>query len=896
MCFSTSWRSRFWLLVVVSITLAGCATKQVQSPQVAIPKPGNMLNLDRSELDEQQIFWLDEINRFYQADMQDVVIPHVKVVNQLDDWPQDSYCSPQHVELINRAIELNATSLLALTFRSFCADLAQNAELAEETQTALGNISEILLLSGNGRTPEQAVQVRDLYEVNIIFQWAGLDVFDIELLRLHDQVVYKFHTFAMTNGQYDVYYAKNSQYVAKNLQQSGQPIENPQALADIIIQGNINAKDASALQWQYAQWLRQDQPQKVIEALSTQSDLRFLAEVLLVQAYLHVNDQRSINYHLDNILSFSEAGFVEASAVFGQHLLNSDDPMDLQGAANLYRVNVEQHGIYNAAMAWLESFLRLPPQPQQFERLLDQFDEADYVGWRLAINQYDHVFGGISEVGYQKLTLLLEQLGQHYVRAQLDYAALLLEGKWQNEAKIEAGLAIIRDLAHQGDHNAQLDYGILHSKGRYGIAINREAAFDWYFQSAQQGNSSALYNLGLAYRFARGVEKDMQLSVDYFQQAYDAGFDLAGCRVGDIYSEEQEVMNLQYASAAYQAVLDEKDSSTEAKASCAYGLGYIEFYQNENTDQALDLFQRAGDWGEENAYFELGLIYEDGTKVTKDPQRAVEYYLQAINMGSYRAAANLGYMYETGNGVSRDLQKALRFYTISANGGSPTGQNNLATFYRYGQVVEQNIQTAFDLYLKSYAKGNRFAAENLGDMYYFGELGEPDYQTACNYYEAAVARGAADVQFDVAYCFVYGEGREQNVDKGVALLLQSALNNDTSALVELGRLYANGELVEQDLQKSLRYYQSAYELNNPRAAYALGLNYENGIGVKKDPVLSFEYYRQSASWGMTEGMLATAKAYLYGFGTAKDKEQAIKWLQKASQKGSMEAQSLLKNL
>jgi TPR repeat protein len=885
----------FWF-VFLTIILVGCATPQKSLERTAIPKPSKMLDYELSQLDENQVYWMDQINRFYQADMETVVIPHARIVNQLNDWPQDQICSADHLALVNKAIELNSTSLLALTFRSHCAQLFENEQQVEETHTTLAALSDLLLRTGNGLSPEQAVEVRDIYEVNIIFQWAGLNVFDIELLRLRDQVVYKLHTFDAGNDQYGVYYANNSQYVAKNLRQSGQTINDAKMLADLILQGNLDTHDTPAMQWQFAAWMRDNQPQKVIEYLSQEDELRLLSKVLLTQAYFHLDDQQSVNIHIDDILSYSEVGFVDASAVFGQVLLNSADPMEISGAANLYRINSEQLGPFEATLTWLESFLRLPEEHWKFSLLTQQLDEAELANWRIAIKNYDSIFTEVTPIVYHKLTELLRQLGERHVRAKLDYASLLLDGSWNNSQDIPTGIALISQLAELGEASAQLDLGILYSQGRYGLEKSTDKAFQWYMRSAVQGNPSALYNMGLAYRFGRGVSADMDAAVDYFQQSYDAGFDLAGCRIGDIYSEEPELLDYHLASAAYQAVLDDPESAVLAKANCGYSLGFIELRHYGNVNNAIELLQQAGARGEHNAFFELGLIYNDSDGIEKDTAKAIDYYQRAVAMGNYRAAANLGYMYEIGEGVDVDLQKAISYYTFSARGGSPTGQNNLATFYRYGQVVNVDTQAAFELYQKSYANGNRFAAENLGDMYYFGELGERDFSTACDYYEEAVKRGASRVLFDVAYCYVYGEGREQDVSKGLSLLEKSAQQEGADALVELGRLYAKGELVDKDLQKSLNYFLTAYQFNNPRAAYALGLRYEMGDGVVKDPIKSMQYYQQSAVWGMVEGMLATAKAYLNGYGTVKDQVQAREWLLKAIQKGSEEAKILLKNL
>lgn len=874
-------------------TSTGQKTTPSNNETTQIAPPSKMIRYDEALLSATQLEWLAHINDFYQADMNTVVIPHDKLVKQLENIQPTEMCSTAHLDLVDQALSYNPTSLMALSYRYDCAQKNNNEALREEARVAISSISELLLRTGNGQSPSTAVNVRYINEIDIIFRWAGIIVFDIEMLRMFDSVAYKLHTFDAETQEYSIYYARNNQYFAKNAIQMGYVFQDKQKLADRLVQHYIDDKSEAALRWQYADWLRNDKPQNVIDALVENDKLLFSATILLAQAHFSSGDMRSVDRLIDDVLGYSEVGLLDASAFFGQVLLASDDPEEIAGAANLYRVNVEQHGAFNATMVWLDAFLRHPQGHTFFKLLLPNLSDDNLVDWRSAINRYNLTYGRITPVVYQKLTTMLSVLGETYVRAKLDYASLLLEGEWSNDVDEVRGLTIVRELAESGEATAQLDYGVLYSQGAYGLEQDRNKAFYWYSKAAKQGNQSALYNIGLAYRFARGAEKNLETSIDYFQQAYDVGFGLAGCRIGDIFSEESDILDYQKAMQAYQVVLDAEDVSKEAKASCMYGQAYIEFHQFKNIEKAITLFEQSGELGEENALFELGLIYGDGRGVDKDIEKATEYYLKAINGGSFRAAANLGFIYEVGDEVDIDLERAFRFYQISAKGGSGTGLNNLATFYRYGKHVEKDIPRALALYRESFAKGNRYAAENLGDLYYFGELGEPQHELACNYYEEAVKRGASDVMFDVGYCYVYGEGRTQDVKKGMRLLELSAKANDQEALIELGRLYASGEIVESDLQKSLNYFETAYALNNPRAAYALGLKYEKGTGVDKDPSRSLSYYKQSALWGMVEGMLATAKAYLQGFGAPKDKDAGVAWLKEAVKAGSEEAKALL---
>lgn len=891
---------RFIALISFMLILTGCAsslrTENVASVTHIQALPDKMLDFDPAELTPEQIYWQDQINQFYRADLRTVKIPHVRLINELDNWPEEQYCTDTHMEKIQQAIELNRTSLLAYSLNAHCGQRLGDDELSEQSQKALFAIADLLMRSGNAQSPSTAVKTRDAYEAQIIFQWAGYNVFDVELLRLADKALFRIHALMPDTGQYVVFYADNTEYFSRNIHSMATKSYSKQQIADYLVAALLNGGSVPAQLLQFSDWLRNNKADEVIERLSTSSDLGPLASVLLSQAYFQKSETKKFEQQIDNLLMFSEIGFVEASAILGVSMLSSDDVMEQQDAANLFRVNVRQLGGSEATWIWLDALLKQTDGVDTFLILINQLEPSYYANWRNSIYRYDNVFGGVSNTIYSKLQRLLVALGESYPRARLDYAYLNISGRWGIPKDIDKGLALVKSLAESGYDSAQLDYGLFYSAGRYGIEQDRTKAFYWYQKAAEQGNRSALYNLGLAYRYSRGVEKDLVMSIEYFQQAWEKGFDLAGCRIGDIYSEEIDVLNYELAVQAYQATINAEDSDAEAIKACTFGLGYVQFHELENYQAGLKMLDMAADLGDQNAMFELGIIYTDNKGVEANADKAITYYQRAIEQGSGRAAANLGYLYESGEGVTKDNAKALHYYKLSSDRGSATGQNNYASFLRYGTNVEKDPQAAYKLYLKSYAQGNTYAAENLGDMYYFGELGEPDYEKACHFYEQAVTRGATDALYDLAYCFVYGEGREQDVEKGLKLLERSVQVDNPEAMVELGYLYSDGELVERNVPLALDYLKRAYKLQSPRAAYQLGQLYETGEGVREDAVLAKVYYEQSAQWGYIDGMIALANAYIKGLGTRTNKSLARDWLKKAISEGSEEAKNVLNSL
>src|SRR5260370_15171328 len=92
------------------------------------------------------------------------------------------------------------------------------------------------------------------------------------------------------------------------------------------------------------------------------------------------------------------------------------------------------------------------------------------------------------------------------------------------------------------------------------------------------------------------------------------------------------------------------------------------------------LVKRANE-GNPVAQSQLGLAYQLGQGVDKDPYEAIRWYRMAANSGDPLAQNNLGYLYETGAEGVKDLVEASKWYARAAVSGNPTSQYNLGLPY-----------------------------------------------------------------------------------------------------------------------------------------------------------------------------------------------------------------------
>jgi TPR repeat protein len=81
----------------------------------------------------------------------------------------------------------------------------------------------------------------------------------------------------------------------------------------------------------------------------------------------------------------------------------------------------------------------------------------------------------------------------------------------------------------------------------------------------------------------------------------------------------------------------------------------------------------AADQGFSQADCNLGVIYENGAGVDRDPAEAVRLYRLAAEKGNAQAQCNLGMECVYGKNVPRDPVEALAWFMVSANSGYSRG-------------------------------------------------------------------------------------------------------------------------------------------------------------------------------------------------------------------------------
>ncbi len=98
--------------------------------------------------------------------------------------------------------------------------------------------------------------------------------------------------------------------------------------------------------------------------------------------------------------------------------------------------------------------------------------------------------------------------------------------------------------------------------------------------------------------------------------------------------------------------------------------------------EASRALRSSAEQGDQEAQFDLGLMYDLGDGVPEDDAEAVRWYRLAAEQGHAPAQYSLGAMYAMGEGVTQDYVLAHVWCSLAASGASDVQTRDVAVFTR----------------------------------------------------------------------------------------------------------------------------------------------------------------------------------------------------------------------
>lgn len=354
--------------------------------------------------------------------------------------------------------------------------------------------------------------------------------------------------------------------------------------------------------------------------------------------------------------------------------------------------------------------------------------------------------------------------------------------------------------ARKGDASAQFQLGECYYNG-LGVEKNYEKAVKWYLEAANSGNPKAQYAMGRCYEKGVGVSRNKEKAKEWYKASAEQGY----------YNNDENI-------------------NAQAELASIY-------YHEKNHLDAFKWFCKAAEQSNNHALEMAGRYYLFGTGgVKKDYDKAIKCFEKMMEKKSAAANYYMGICYEYGYGVEKNPEKAYTYYHDAVQGGycwCKDAVYRLAKCYEDGFGVQQNIERAIRLYtndvllMQSYSH----AQYALGNIYYLGKGVEKDITKAISAFKFAATKGHVDAQYMLGYLYYSETGVQRNCAEAIEWLRLSANEGN------------------KDAEKLLAVCEAEYKKEKPVLTYYPDTVYPNINSSSND--LSDD----EAWWAMASGMM-----------------------------------------
>ena len=172
--------------------------------------------------------------------------------------------------------------------------------------------------------------------------------------------------------------------------------------------------------------------------------------------------------------------------------------------------------------------------------------------------------------------------------------------------------------AEAGHVTSQFILGNMYDFGE-SVPVDNEKAFYWYKKAADHGHTDALYNVGQLYLEGRGTSRDLEKAYEYFFMAAKKG-----------------------SRDAYQMA-----EQLRTHLAHKYHEKAFEAYDNGDAERTVYAFTKSGEYGNDIAWLNLGIMYLKGELVGKNPEQAKMFLEKAAQAGNTQAMQMLNQFFHS---------------------------------------------------------------------------------------------------------------------------------------------------------------------------------------------------------------------------------------------------------
>lgn len=227
---------------------------------------------------------------------------------------------------------------------------------------------------------------------------------------------------------------------------------------------------------------------------------------------------------------------------------------------------------------------------------------------------------------------------------------------------------------------------------------------------------------------------------------------------------------------------DEFDALLE-RPSIALYKAYAEF-KMAHYASARRIWQALAERGVAEAWFNLGILAEDGLGEARDTAAALNFYIRGAQSGSAKAQYRLALLHLDGVLLTPDRQAAERWLEQAAGAGHEDAARQLehlragtrADDYLAARLLESEgrLGDALAIYTRLAEQGNVRALTRLAWLHEAGRGVPRDLARAAALFNAAAQRGDAEAQFALSVMLRTGAGIARDDEAARTWLVRAA--------------------------------------------------------------------------------------------------------------------------
>ena len=285
--------------------------------------------------------------------------------------------------------------------------------------------------------------------------------------------------------------------------------------------------------------------------------------------------------------------------------------------------------------------------------------------------------------------------------AEYRIGKMYLEGKG-TEKNIDEAVKWLNKATFNGNSNAAYSLFKLYSEGK-DLQQDTEKANLYLEISAELENPYAQYALGNK----ELDEGNTDNGIEWLKKSAEQNISHAAYKLGDIYSSNKYVLkNDVISNEYYKKALDLYTDNYNKKPEdfISYRIAQMYFNgqgTNTNIFEAAKWFEKSAQFGNADAYYQLGYIYYKDDYGLKNNETAQQYFKKAFELYNKRfnekpdgnISYRIGQMYNYGLGVERDIDKAVSWYKKSLELGNMKAQQKINEAEQENQVAAMAVAT-----------------------------------------------------------------------------------------------------------------------------------------------------------------------------------------------------------